>query len=192
MICLVLILSCASDNVSAKNNMQIQPVDGKYISFYGEASVLDLQYSNLIITTESGMEIVQPVFRGTRGNIRYEDLVQYCIQKGKLEVAAKRIRPIQVLCKKNDVKKTFNEFLQFYKTNLLKDVDIEHPTRMEQENNTWTICYDFLIDSVPGVLTIDIDGLEETSPKYKSVYEIQVDENGGWFLYHIDIRRKAL
>ena len=81
---------------------------------------------------------------------------------------------------------------KFKSTLFLKKLEKSISDCMEQENNTWTICYDFLIDSVPGVLTIDIDGLEETSPKYKSVYEIQVDENGGWFLYHIDIRRKAL
>jgi len=47
------------------------------------------------------------------------------------------------------------------------------------------------VDGVPGVLTIDIDGSVQSSPHYKSVYEIQPDENGGWFIYHIDIRRTA-
>ena len=71
-ICLIIILSCASDNVSAENNIQIQPVDGKYIKFFGEAGLLDIQYSNIIFTTNNGKEVIQPVFRGTKGNIRYE------------------------------------------------------------------------------------------------------------------------
>jgi len=190
-ICLIIILSCASDTVSAENNMQIQPVDGKYIKFFGEAGLLDIEYSNIIFTTNSGKEIVQPVFRGTKGNIRYEDLREYCIKVGKLRSNETRISPIQVYCKKGELKKTFHEFLKFYKSNLLKDVDIEHPSDFGQENNTWVIRYDFKVDGVPGSMQIQIRGSEEFSPHYKSVYEIQPDEDRGWFIYNINIRRKV-
>lgn len=191
LVCFIIALSCVSDNLLAEKNMQLQPVDGKYIKFFGEAGLLDIQYSNIIFTTNSGKEIIQPIFRGTKGNIRYEELRQYCIQMGKLRSSEKRISPIQVYCKKGEVKKTFYEFLQFYKTNLLKDVDIEHPTDFGQENDTWFIRYDFQVDGIPGNFEIQIDGSEKTSPHYKSVYEIQPDEDGKWFIYDISIRRTA-
>ncbi len=191
-ICLIIILSCASDNVSAENNIQIQPVDGKYIKFFGEAGLLDIQYSNIIFTTNNGKEVIQPVFRGTKGNIRYEDLREYCIKMGKLRPEEKRISPIQVYCNRGEVKKTFHEFLKFYKSNLLNDVDIEHPSDFGKDNKTWIIRYKFIVNGVPGSLQIQIDGSEEFSSNYKSVYEIQPDENGGWFVYDINIRRKDI
>ena len=110
LICFIITLSCAPDNVSAEKYTQIQPVDGKYIKFFGEANVLDLQYSNLIITTNSGKEILQPIFRGSKGNIRYEDLRQYCIKMGKLESIEGNLRPKQVLCKKMRLKRLSMSF----------------------------------------------------------------------------------
>jgi len=118
-------------------------------------------------------------------------LREYCIKVGKLRSNETRISPIQVYCKKGELKKTFHEFLKFYKSNLLKDVDIEHPSDFGQENNTWVIRYDFKVDGVPGSMQIQIRGSEEFSPHYKSVYEIQPDEDRGWFIYNINIRRKV-
>ena len=40
---------------------------------------------------------------------------------GKLENSEEIIRSINVDCKKNNVKKTFYEFLSFYKNNLYKN-----------------------------------------------------------------------
>lgn len=191
LICITFILNCNYNSVLAETNknLEIQSVDGKYIKFFGEAGLLDIQYSNLIFTTNSGINIIQPVYRGDKGNIKYEDLRQYCIKMGKLQSSETRISPIQVYCKKGEMKKTFHEFLTFYKSNLLKDVDIEHPAEFGKENKTWIINYYFKVNGVSGKMQIQVDGSEKQSPLYKSVYDIQPDENGGWFIYDITIRR---
>lgn len=93
--------------------------------------------------------------------------------------------------KKGEIKKTFNEFLQFYKNNLLKDVDIEHPSDFGQENYEWFITYDFEYNGIPCFMEIRMVGSEELTMRYKSVFEIQPDENVDHFFYSIFLNGKS-
>lgn len=190
---LLSILNCKNDSLSGEtyDDSKIQPIEDKYINFYGEAGLLGIAYTNIIYKTSNGKTLILPIFNGNKGSIEYEDLRQYCIKKGKLESIEKRLRPISVKCKKNYIKKTFYEFLNFYKSNLFKNIDIEHPTDFGQNNYTWFIYYDFLIDSVPCFMRIQIRGTEELSKHYKSVYEIQIDENQDSFIYHIAVNARS-
>ena len=135
--------------------------------------------------------MILPLFNGNKGSVGYEDLKQYCIKMKKLEPTERSINPIMVNCKKNNVKKTFYEFLSFYKGNLFKNIDIEHPTDFGQNNYMWVIYYDFLINDIPCFMRIQIDGTEELSKHYKSVYEIQIDENQDSFIYHIAVNARS-
>jgi len=194
LIFLIAISSCKNSNLSGEmtyDDFKLQPVNEKYIKFYGEAGVLGLEYSNIIYKTSSGKALILPIFNGDKGSIGYEDLRQYCIKMGKLRTIEKRIRPISVKCKKNYVKKTFYEFLSFYKSNLFKNIDIEHPTDFGQNNDMWVIYYDFLIDSIPCFMRIQIDGLEESSEHNKSIYRIQIDETQDSFIYHIAVNARS-
>lgn len=178
-------LICMSCNQNDKDQkiVGINKIVPEFINFEGEAGLLDIKYSDIVYTTKNDQKIIQPVFRGDKGSIRYEDIREYSQKMGRLEKNQLYITPIVVKCNKNQVKKTFHEFLTFYKTNLLKDIDIEHPTDFGLENATWVITYDFSYNNIPCYMQIQIKGSETKSMSYKSIYEIQPDESMKWFIY---------
>lgn len=178
-----LILLGCNESDKELSSVGSQKINPEFITFEGEAGLLDIKYSNIIFTTKKNQKIIQPIFRGDKGSVSYEDLREYCLKMGKLEKNQFYISPIIVKCEKNNVKKTFHEFLSFFQTNLLKDIDVEHPTDFGLENVTWVITYDFTYNNIPCYMQIQIKGSERQSIPYKSVYEIQPDENIKWFIY---------
>lgn len=136
-----------------------------------------VKFSN-IIYEEKGKNIKIPVFQGNLGEVKYKDLIKYCIDKKYIDQYM-WVSYI-VKCKKGKVRQTLHEFLKFYKSNILKDVNIEKPTVMSLSSTEWTIKYDFTIENIPCYLEIQFDSQEkdvDNNPKYKSVYDINPEEN---------------
>ena len=78
------------------------------------------------------------------------------------------------------LKKTFHEFLAFYKSNILKDIDLKDSKAIELSSDDWFITYDFIMDGVPCYLEIRLRAREEdqkSTPVYKTVYDIIPNEN---------------
>lgn len=148
--------------------------------------LLELKYSNLIITYKTGEKVVMPIFNGDRGNIEIDTIENYYIKKGRLEqIGGLKVGlgDFAISCKKGENKKTFYDFLNFYKGNILKDVDIEHPKCLTNEEGVWIIYYHYNNQGVPSCLRINIAGAEKEYTKYTSIYQIQVDEDNNGFMY---------
>lgn len=89
------------------------------------------------------------------------------------------------------MKKTFHDFLNFYKNSLFKDINVEQPSDFGQEHDEWFITYDFEYSGIPCVMEIHIMGSEELTMRYKSVFEIQPDESFKDFEYQIYLNTKS-
>ena len=104
-----------------------------------------------------------------------------------------------IKAKKGEVRKTFHQFLAFYKLNIFKDVDIEKPTAMVLSSTDWIIKYDFQVNGIPCYLKIELSPRKEdlkkrqSDLKIKSVYDIIPDENDmePGFLYDFYIGSKS-
>lgn len=206
-IILIITCSCKKKTEDVKNqiyNEQVQQdiiikledsVNGDYIiKPYKIGGNLIIKYSNLIYSV-NGRKIVIPIFKGDKGNIEEEKVREFLIKKNEIEpfnsIDHFWVNHFVAPSKKGEMKKTFHEFLNFYKKSLFKDIDIEHPSDFGQENDEWFITYDFNYGGIPCYMEIRIMGSEELSIRYKSVYEIQPDENDKYFDYTIFLNAKS-
>ena len=169
-------------------------VNEKYVSNFNKSGSLIIQYSNILYKVNEG-NILIPIFKGSKGSLEEEKLKTYLIDKGEIQsynsINEFEITDFYAPGKKGEMKKTLFEFLSFYKNNILKDVDIEHPSDFGQENSEWFITYDFDYQGVPCYMTIQIMGSEKRTMSYRSVYEIQPDEHMDHFFYSIFLNGKS-
>lgn len=203
----LLVLSCSgkkvdggesnqNDSITQEINLKLDDnVKGEYVvNPYNKSGYLIIKYSNLIYSVNNKRVII-PIFKGNKGSIEADKIRDYQINKGEtatyLKVNEFKISDFIAPSKKGEMKKTFNEFLNFYQRNLLKDVDIEHPTDFGQDNSEWFITYDFEYSGIPCFMEIRIVGSEELTMRYKSVYEIQPDEHIDHFFYSIFLNGKS-
>jgi len=127
-----------------------------------------IQFSN-IIYEEDSKKIKMPIFHGTSGDVLYKDFREYCLINKYLEPRVKESGFV-IKCKNGEVKKTFHEFLKFYKSNILKDVNIESRSNFNSEEDVWTIFFKFKVDGIPCVMTILIDASKDGGNRAKIKY----------------------
>ncbi len=159
----------------------VNKITEKEVEQYKNEKLFIIRYSN-IIYEKNGKNIKIPIFQGNHGDVLYKDFYDYCIQKKYFPIK-KEYKYIEsgfiIKAKKGELRKTFHKFLDFYKSNILKDIDINKPAKMDCDGYEWWIDYDFIVDDVPCYIRIRIDSSEEDNNnyrKYKSPYEIRTLE----------------
>jgi hypothetical protein len=172
----------------------IQTIPNKHIEKYGEYNVFIIKYSNMVYEKE-GRIIKIPIFKGTYGDILYKDFRDYCLKMKYLKPKVRESGFI-IKSKKGELRKNFHEFLNFYKSNIFKDININNPTSMMCDGYEWFIDYDFVIEDVPCYMTIRIDSNEEDNKnyrKYESPYQIKTKEKSDepFFSYSFYIGTKS-
>jgi hypothetical protein len=151
-----------------------------------------IKFSNIIYEVK-GKSIKIPIFQGTEGDVLYKDFREFCLINKYLEPRV-RESGFVVKCKKGEVKKTFVEFINFYRSNILKDVNFDDKSNFDVNESGWTIFYKFKIDGVSCVLNIEIDAAKRIDrKKLKTVYDIMVNEDMAYpsFAYSFDINSEV-
>lgn len=206
-IALALSFSCNKEQAEVKNYNQNKSIsqdinlkladnikEDYILNPYNKSGYLIIKYSNLVYLVNN-KRIIIPIFRGDKESIYAEKVRLYQINKGEINpfqsIDNFEISHFVVLSKRGEMKKTFHEFLSFYKSNILKNIDIEHPSDFGQENSEWFITYDFDYYGFPCYMEIQIIGSEKETMRYQSVYEIQPDEEVDHFFYSIVINGKS-
>lgn len=157
----------------------------KGILDYKKTYRIIIKFSN-IIYEEKGKQLKIPIFQGDLGDISYDEIVDYCRKKKYLEPDAV-VTSFVIKGKKRQMTKTFHEFLKFYKSNILKDTDLDRPG-YNNDACCPEIYYDFIIDGVPLVLWIRIcrdncNSNELKEFKYNSIFDIKLNEDFDAFFY---------
>ena len=185
----VCILSgCGSTMGEAKTiapNNQKTKITPEQVEKYG-FNLFILKFSNIIFEYQ-GKKFKFPIFQGTSGDVLYNDYLDYCWGNGLM--SSDDIETGFVIkCKKGEIKKTFHEILKFYKSNLLKNVDIEKPEIILYDGRH-ALLYYIKIDGVTWILSIRLF-LKDNNIE-KSVYDLQPDENRvDTILYNFDISKE--
>jgi len=157
---LYICLSCgskeATNDIIDNNDIQNAKIIGDEIQKFRNY-VFVIKFSNLIYN-ENGKNIKIPIFKGEYGDATYQQFIDYCIQNNMLEKGVSESGFV-IEARKGEVKKTFHEFLNFYKNNFFKEISIDKPVKMfisgdEFKYATWDIYYDVLADNVPFVFHI--------------------------------------
>jgi len=184
-------------NTVSAEIIKLNKITNHHVEPYKYTRSFIIRFSN-IIYYENGKEVKIPVFQGKSDNVTYDDLILYCINNKLLESDANETG-FMIKTNKGDVRKTFREFLRFYKSNIFKDIDIEKPTIMSLGSTDWIIKYDFTINGIPCYMKIELTPRKEDLKKkqsdleYQSVYDINPmeDEKEPGFLYKIYVGSKS-
>jgi hypothetical protein len=172
----VSICFCANHNQANEKLIKADEINSKYIEQY-RFSVFVMRFSNIIFE-EKGEKIKIPIFQGKYGDVENKDIIEYCIKNKYIDKDI-WLRYI-IKCKKGEIKKTFHEFLAFYKSNILKNIDLNDPKAIELSSDYWFITYDFIIDGIPCYLEIRIrardEDLQSTHVVCQSAYDIKPNE----------------
>lgn len=166
-------------------------MEQKVIHHHGSSFLL--KSKNLIYDNKE-QKIILPVFKGENGDLNYNEFLNY-YQLKRILRSNQMENSFVIPCKQNQVKKTFQEFLKFYKGNILKDIDISVPVNMVIDGSMWIMDYNFTVNGVPCSMTIEIVSDDsDTFPvdkwlKYKTVYQITPYEKNKdpYFSYSISI-----
>lgn len=125
--------------------------------------VFDCKYKFIVMGPEDkGIKV--PVYGGEEGEIRRKD-IRKALNMGDIAFGfAYKYQPGQG-------KKLLLDILGFYKSSLLKDIDIYRPTVIGGEPGLWIIWYDFDVNGVPGTIKIlapmvALKGSENIDKKY--------------------------
>lgn len=159
---------------SQKNSVKI--TEREFVPFKYPMTFI-VRYSS-VIYDDKGKSIIIPIFQGNYGEIKYRDLINYSIEKKYID--QNMWISYIIKCQKGKIKQTLHDFLNFYKSNILKDVDVKNIKNASLTSTEWTIRYDFKIDNVPCYLEIQFDPKEEdvdNETKYSSIYDINPEEN---------------
>jgi len=173
-----LLISFGGNLRSEESSRIINKITSQEVEVYKEYyNTFIIRFSHLIYEVEN-KKIKIPIFQGIYGDILYKDFRSYCLEKKFLEPKVKESGFV-IKAKKGELRKTFHDFLKFYKSNILKDTNIEDISSASLDDTDWTINYDFTVDSVPCYLKVEIEASEEDLKeymKYKSVYQIKPNE----------------
>ena len=195
MIILPLLFNCTS--VSARELIKPEKITVNHVEPYKYTRTFIIRFSN-IIYHEAGREIKIPIFQGKYEDVLYKDFRDYCFDKKLLEYKV-RETGFMIKTKKGETRKTFHDFLTFYKSNILRNVDIEKPTMMSLGSTDWVIKYDFTVNGIPCYMQIELTPRDEDLNKaqkdmiMKSVFDIIPDETEQepGFLYKFYIGSKS-
>jgi len=137
-----------------------------------------INFSNLIYE-KKGKELKIPIFRGNMGDAYYKSFHEYCYKNNLLERGWGESGFI-IEAEKGMLTKTFHEFLNFYKGNILKNADITKPNKIKVYGGDLALYYDFIINGVPFALQVEIstDKKEINDvDSIKSIFDVNLNEN---------------
>lgn len=180
-----------------EKTIQSNKITSNHVEPYKYKRTFILRFSNIIYDEEKPI-IVIPIFQGKYENVLYSDLLNYCVTNNLLEPQVMETG-FMIKTKKGEVRKTFHDFLAFYKSNIFKDINVEKPTVMSLGSTDWIIKYDFTINNIPCYMKIELTPRKEdlkkkqSDLKYKSVYDIipMEEEKEPGFLYDFYIGSKS-
>lgn len=175
-VCMVTVINCNYKNAVCENNALNSIKDGSVILFSEYEFII--KFSNLIYEKD-GKEMKIPIFQGSMGDIYYKAFHEYCYKNNLLEKGWGESNFI-IKTEKGKLTKTFHEFLNFYKGNILKDVDINKPAKIKIDGGALDIYYDFVINGVPFSFQIGINAnkknIDNLGP-IKSIFDVDLKEN---------------
>jgi len=174
---MVVIINC-NDKTAGSETKKIQSniKEGVILQYKNTPSFI-MKMKN-IIYEKDGKELKIPIFQGNMGDVSYDDFRQYSLDKKYLEPNVAESCFI-IKTDKGKLTKTFREFLIFYKGNILKNIDINKPSKINIfDEGSITIYYDFEVSGVSFVLQLDIITSDEIKNlnSIKSVFDINLDE----------------
>ena len=177
---LILFLDSGFKNAICKNNQKHNINSGTFEVF---SDYVFIMKSANIIYEDDQKQIKIPVFLLNKNDIKYRDFLKYCYEKKYLEPKSAETYFV-IKSKKREMTKTFQEFMLFYKSNILKDTDLNKPAFIIQDGCAPELYYDFIVDGVPFVLMIKISvdncDVESDEPfSFKSVFDIKLVETIG-------------
>ena len=127
-----------------------------------DENVFIMRFSNIIYKSR-GKIVKVPIFRGTMGDVLYDDFLEYCNTKGILKDGSYRSWPergrgkyiengFEVKFNKGEFTKALDEFRKFYgrhlSINFNTPADVSYYSEEEQINT-----YSFVLDGVKGELS---------------------------------------
>jgi hypothetical protein len=154
----------------------------------------EVKFSN-VFKIKNGKRIKIPIFNGSFGDVELEDLMK--VQNIK---DASILGNLNFFSKKGVVKKTLLEFLNFYKSSLLKDNDINKPTIIGAEGDSYIIWYDFVYEGINSSMMIHLAGDEKNmdeldkkriKSKDRTIDMIKLNEQVNGFTVRINIGEES-
>lgn len=173
-ICVIIMLNGQYNNTICETVKQNEIKEGA-IEKFGNTSFI-IKFTNLIYEKDDKQMMI-PVFKGNMGDVLYKDFRNYCLEKKYLEPKV-RENGFIIKTERGELTKTFRKFLLFYKTNILKNSDLNKPERMVVDGRGLYLFYEFVIDGVPFVFQIITTTREEytDSSQIKSILNVVLDE----------------
>lgn len=158
LVSLMVIINC-NKTVNSENNNQLPKFE-----IVNETDAI-IRYSNVIVDIK-GKSIKVPIYGGVYGDITKKDLVK------EMKPKFNPLGSLYITAKDGEVKKTFFDILNFYKKNLLKEVDINKPSVIGNEGGVdMLIWYDFDCEGIPcSMMIIVACDHEATSKKIQKMY----------------------
>ena len=175
-ICMILFLNC-NQNSASSESVTIGKFNNDTVQKFDEYSSFVIKFSNLIYEKD-GKTVKIPIFQGNMGDATYKEFRRYCLDNNLLKEGFRESGFI-IQTKRGELKKTFHEFLKFYKSNILKDSNIDKPDKMVISDGAFDIYYDFEVEGIPFVLQITICTVENRfdTKSLKSVFDVNINEN---------------
>ncbi len=144
----LMILAAAAASGAEKKTLTAGELTEKHVGQMKNSPYSIVLYCSNIVYVRKGKEVSMPVFRGTLEDVSYLELDKYCHEK-KLLKKNIAISGIDVPCRTGEVKKTFREFLDFYKKNMPGNFDIENPSEFNLSGNDVSYYYNFTVNGIP-------------------------------------------
>lgn len=151
-ICLIVLFFSINCLALSLNVKQKNITDDNFKELYANCYVI--KFSNVFINMNN-KRIKIPIFQGSHGDIDLEELEE--IQKNKIFILSSLI----FFSKKGELKKTLLDFLYFYKKSMLKNNDINKPTIIGAEGDSYIIWYDFVYEGMNSSMMIHLMGNEK-------------------------------
>ncbi len=174
-VCAIVFINCNVNNRMVAQNI----IKEGSIQKFDRYSFI-IKFSNLIYEIGS-KRIAIPIFQGNMGDVTYDTFLNYCYNNNLLNKEYQE-GDFVIVAKKGELKKTFHDFLRFYKNNILQDVNINKPAKMRVIDGVLDVFYEFNVQGIPMVLQVTIYTTEEFDlvdlNKIDSVFTIDsIDEN---------------
>jgi len=175
LICIMIVLNC-SDKNSTYGLSKTNTVRKGAVQKFGNYSFI-IRFSNLIYVKD-GKKIKIPIFHRNMGDGLYDDFLNYCYENNLLNKEYQESGFV-VKTPRGQLRKNFHGFIKFYKSNILKEIDVNKPSKMIIDDGVLDIYYDFEAEDIPFVLQITVYTEEDyfNTRLLKSVFDVKVDEN---------------
>ena len=165
------VIGCGSIDMKEKETGAKTNITSLQIEPYGQQRLI-LRFSNIIYDYD-GENVRFPIFQGTFGDVQYKDYYNYCVNNGILKNGFDASGFV-IKCRKGEIRKTLYEFIAFYKSNILKNVNIDKPL-IEYAEGMCGIWYEFNMNGKLWSLCIKFVPADQKT--YKSVFDLKPDEN---------------